>query len=138
MGREPRAADIARYMDMAESKVETILSSTGDTTSLDASVDDGNTTNLSELIASNDCYEPFQEFFNVNVKEILKSSLNQLTAREREIIKLRFGLDNDGPQTLEDIGRIFNITRERVRQIQKKAIIKLAETPQIKEFRRVM
>lgn len=138
MGREPRAAEIAHYMDMSEAKVETILSSTGDTTSLDTTVDDENSTNLTELIASDDCYEPFQKFFNVNVKEILEYSLGQLTARERDILKLRFGLGNDGPQTLEDIGRHFSITRERVRQIQNKALFRLRETAQIKELGRVM
>lgn len=138
LGREPRAADIARYMDMTEAKVETILSSTGDTTSLDISVDDENSTNLSELISSDESYEPFEEFFHVNVKEILAYSLEQLTKRERDIIKLRFGLDTEGPQTLEDIGRRFNITRERVRQIQNKAIAKLGESAQIMELGRVI
>lgn len=138
MGREPRAAEIADYMDMSEERVETILSSTGDTTSLDTSVDDENSTNLSELIASDEYYEPFEEFFRVNVKEILEYSLDELTSREREIIKLRFGLTREGAKTLEDIGQIFNITRERVRQIQNKAIARLSESTQIKELRSVL
>ncbi|MDC7226205.1 MAG: sigma-70 family RNA polymerase sigma factor [Spirochaetales bacterium] len=138
MGREPRALDIANYMDMSEEKVETILSSTGDTTSLDTSVDDENSTNLSDLIASDESYEPFEEFFRVNIKEILEYSLNELTARERDIIKLRFGLTKEGPKTLEDIGKMFDITRERVRQIQNKAIARLGESSQLKELRRVI
>ena len=138
MGREPKAEDIARYMDMSEAKVETILSSTGNTTSLDTSVDDENSTNLLELIASDEYYEPFEEFFKLNIKEIVKYSLEELTSREREIVKLRFGLTAEGPQTLEDIGHKFNITRERVRQIQNKAIAKLGESSQIKELRSVI
>ena len=138
LGREPSVADIAEYMDMSEAKVETILSSTGDTTSLDSTVDDENSSNLSDLISSDESYEPFEEFFQVNVKEILAYSLDQLTERERDIIKLRFGLDTDGPQTLEDIGRKFNITRERVRQIQNKAIARLAESAPIMELGRVI
>ena len=138
MGREPNASEIAHYMDMDEGKVEIILNSTGDTTSLDTSVDDSNSTNLSELIACDSEYEPFEEFFKINIKEILNHSLNELTEREREILKLRFGLTPDGPQTLEDIGRLFNITRERVRQIQNKAISRLGESEGIKELRSVL
>ena len=138
MGHAPSAAEIAKYMNLSEKKVETILSSTGETSSLDISVDDESSTNLSELIAGEDLFEPFEEFFRINVKEIIDYSLDELTDREREIIKLRFGLSGKGPQTLEDIGHIFNITRERVRQIQNKAILSLSESAQIKELRRVM
>jgi RNA polymerase primary sigma factor len=138
IGHEPTSADIARYMDMSESKVETILCSTGDTSSLDTTVDEANSTNLCDLISSEECYEPFEEFFQVNVKEILTYSLEKLTERERDIIRLRFGLDSNAPQTLEDIGRRFNITRERVRQIQNKAIARLSESEEIMELGRVM
>jgi len=138
LGRDPRAAEIADYMHMPESKVETILSSTGDTTSLDTSVDDENSTNLSELISSDDSYEPFEEFFKINIKEILAYSLEELTEREREIVKLRFGIGGKAPQTLEDIGKMFHITRERVRQIQNKAIAKLSEFAEIQELKRVI
>ncbi|HAK46830.1 MAG TPA: RNA polymerase subunit sigma-70 [Spirochaeta sp.] len=138
IGREPKAVEIARYMDMPEQKVETILSSTGDTTSLDISVDNENSTSLTELIASDEFYEPFEKFFRVNIREILEYSLDELTSREREIIKLRFGLTKAGVKTLEDIGRMFDITRERVRQIQNKAIAKLGESAQIKELKRVL
>ena len=138
MGREPRAEDIARYMDMDRAKVETVITSTGDTTSLDTSVDDENSTNLSELIASDSSFEPFEGAFRVNIREILDFSLDELTAREREIIKLRFGLTSAGVKTLEDIGCMFDITRERVRQIQNKAIAKLRESEQIRELRSVL
>ncbi len=138
MGREPKASEIARYMDLSKEKVNTILSSTGDTTSLDISVDDENSTNLTELIASDEYYEPFEAFFQNNIKEIVEVSLDELTDRERDIIKLRFGLTKDGPQTLEDIGQMFNITRERVRQIQNKAIAKLGESTRMKELRSVI
>ncbi|MDC7126350.1 MAG: sigma-70 family RNA polymerase sigma factor [Spirochaetales bacterium] len=137
-GREPKAAEIAEYMNISEDKVETVLSSTGDTSSLDAIVDDESATQLSELIPSDESYEPFETFFQVNIKEILKYSLSQLTVREREIIKLRFGLDGHAPQTLEDIGQLFDITRERVRQIQNKAITKLGEFSQVKELGKVL
>ena len=138
MGREPGINEIANYMDMSKEKVETILSSTGDTTSLDTTVDDGNSTNLSELIACDEYYEPVEESFRENIKEILNYSLEGLTARERDIIKLRFGLTKEGPKTLEDIGHMFNITRERVRQIQNKAIARLSESAEIKELRGVL
>lgn len=138
LGRDPRANEIAEYMHLPEKKVETILSSTGDTTSLDTNVDSENSTNLSELIAGDEYYEPFEEFFKINIKEILEHSLEGLTGREREIIKLRFGLGGKAPLTLEDIGGIFNITRERVRQIQNKAIAKLSDFSEIQELRKVI
>lgn len=138
IGREPKAAEIANYMHMSKDKVETALSSTGDTTSLDILVDDENSTNLSELISCDEEYEPFEEFFKVNVKEILEYSLEMLSERERDILKLRFGMTTEGPKTLEDIGHMFNITRERVRQIQNKAIAKLRESAQIRELRSVI
>ena len=72
LGRDPRASEIADYMHMPESKVETILSSTGETTSLDTTIDDEHSTNLSELISSNNAYQPFDEFLKVNIKEILE------------------------------------------------------------------
>ncbi len=136
--REPRADEIAKYMDISEERVEAIMTSTGDTTSLDIAVDEENSTNLSDLIASDEFYEPIEKFFRRNVKEIIEYSLDELTERERDIIKLRFGLTPDGPQTLEDIGHMFNITRERVRQIQNKAISRLSESSQIKDLRRVL
>jgi RNA polymerase primary sigma factor len=138
LGRDPIASEIANYMHMPEKKVETILSSTGDTTSLDTTVDSENSTNLSELISSDEYYEPFEEFLKINIKEILAYSLEALTSREREIIKLRFGLAGKVPLTLEDIGTIFGITRERVRQIQNKAINKLSDFSEIQELRKVI
>ena len=138
LGRDPKTSEIADYMHMPERKVETILSSTGDTTSLDTTVDSENSTNLAELISSDEYYEPFEEFLKVNIKEILEYSLEALTEREREIIKLRFGLGGKAPLTLEDIGSIFNITRERVRQIQNKAINKLSEFSEIQELKKVI
>ena len=138
MGREPKIAEIADYMKMSEDKVETAMSSTGDTTSLDILVDEENSTNLSELISCEEDFQPFEAFFKINVKEILEYSLDELSERERDILKLRFGMTKEGPKTLEDIGHMFNITRERVRQIQNKAIAKLRESSQIKELRSVI
>jgi RNA polymerase primary sigma factor len=138
LGRDAKASEIAEYMNMETGRVETVLSSIGDTTSLDVSVDDENSTNLSELISSDESYEPFEQFFEVNVREILEHSLNELSLREREIIKLRFGLNGKGPKTLEDIGKIFNITRERVRQIQNKAISKLSGYAEIQELKKAI
>ncbi len=138
LGRDPKASEIANYLNISEEKVESILNSTGDTASLDTTVDDDNSTNLAELISGEDYIGPFEDFFRINVKEILQYSLNELTEREREIIKLRFGLNGKAPLTLEDIGKLFSITRERVRQIQNKAILKLREFSEIQELKSVM
>ena len=134
----PKNSEIAEFVNIAEAQVDLLLSGIAEVASLDTSVcDDGNTV-LSELIASNDSYCPIEIAFMENIKEILAHSLSLLSEREREIIKLRFGMNGKYPKTLDDIGKSFEITRERVRQIQNRAIIKMSNFSHIKELERVL
>jgi len=138
LGRDPSSAEIAAYMDLPVEKVESILQYSGETASLDVTVDDENITSLSDLVFSDDYIEPFESVFHVTLKDLLDNILGQLSDREQTIIKLRFGLADRTPLTLEEIGSILGITRERVRQIQNKAIEKLRSIAAIQELEEIV
>lgn len=138
LGHEPSSREIAEYLDSTPQQVETLLKYSGETASLDVTVDDENVTTLSDLVFSDDYEEPFDSVFQVNLKEILMRSLEELGSRERKIIILRFGLNGSSPLTLEEIGKILGITRERVRQIQNKAIERMRDIHLIRELESVI
>ncbi|HDQ14768.1 MAG TPA: sigma-70 family RNA polymerase sigma factor [Sediminispirochaeta sp.] len=138
LGREPRLWEIAEYMDLSPHQVENLMKYSGETASLDVTVDDENVTTLSDLIFSEDYEEPFDTMFHINLQDILDRSLDELSERERRIIVLRFGLNGGSPLTLEEIGKILGITRERVRQIQNKAIARMREIQLIQELESVI
>lgn len=137
-GRDPSADEIAEYMDLTGSKVKNIMKLSGETASLDVTVDEENITTLSDLIYNDDYVEPFESVFSLTLHDILEQSLDTLTEREKKIINLRFGLSGEGPLTLEEIGKKLSITRERVRQIQNKAISRLRNVNLIQELKDVV
>jgi RNA polymerase primary sigma factor len=136
-GREPNYEEIAEYMDTTSEHVENIMKYSGETASLDVTVDDENVTTLSDLVFSEDYEEPFDSMFYLNLQDILDRSMDELSGRERKIITLRFGLSGYSPLTLEEIGKILGITRERVRQIQNKAIIRMRDIAMIRDLQSV-
>jgi RNA polymerase primary sigma factor len=115
-----------------------ISKSSQDTTSVDTQVDDESTTKLADLIRDENSREPFDHAVNVTLQDTLEKVFANLTKRERQIIQLRFGLMGDGPRTLQETGRILGITRERVRQIQEKAIQKLRSQKLIQNLRDIL
>lgn len=135
LGRDPSCDELARYMKLPSDKVKEILKLSQETASLDSAVDDENVTKLSDLIRDDMAGEPFETVFSMTLQDTLKQVLNKLNRREMKIIKLRFGLTGQGPCTLEETGKTLGITRERVRQIQEKAISKLRHFKLIKELR---
>jgi RNA polymerase primary sigma factor len=137
-GREPNYAEIGEYMDLTEAQVENIMKYSGETASLDVTVDEENVTTLSDLIFSDEYTEPFESVFNVTLQDLLDRSLDELSDREQRIIRMRFGLNGTSPLTLEEIGKILGITRERVRQIQNKAILKMRNHAVIQELESVI
>ena len=102
---------------------------------MDTTIDDENTTKLSDLVQDLKDQEPFEKVFNVALQETIHEVLECLTDREMRIIKLRFGLDGQGPYTLEQTGKLLGITRERVRQIQEKAMTKLRHLELIQDLK---
>ncbi len=136
--RDPEIYEIAEYMNISTDKVEIYLSYGNEITSLDTSIDDDNTTSLADLVNDNQYTQPFENAFSITLKDILDSSLSELSPREKSIIKLRYGLSGECPQTLEEIGNVMGITRERVRQIQNKCINNLRSFKEIRELEATM
>ena len=135
LGREPTEKELAEYMNLTEDKIKDIMQLSQETASLDTTVDDDHVTRLSELIKDENSPEPVESVFNSSLQDTLDQVLDQLNNREKRIIQLRFGLSGEGPLTLEETGKMLGITRERVRQIQEKAIAKLKSFPAIRELR---
>ena len=133
-GRDPTAEELADYMNLPTSKVKEIMKLSQETASLDITVDDDNVTRLSDLIKDDNSQEPFESVFNMALQDTLEEVLKQLSEREMKIIQYRYGLAGEGPFTLEETGKMLGITRERVRQIQEKAICKLRKFKIIKDL----
>jgi RNA polymerase primary sigma factor len=135
LGRDPTEKELAEYMNMTEAKIKDIIQLSQETASLDTTVDDDHVTRLSELIKDENSLEPIESVFNSSLQDTLGEVLDQLNEREKRIIQLRYGLSGEGPLTLEETGKMLGITRERVRQIQEKAITKLKAFPEIRELK---
>ncbi len=127
LGREPTNAEIAEYLRLPKARVEELISLSWDPTSLDTPIAGENPTHLADLIRDDASQKPFEAAFAMALQDTLAMVLERLSDREMRIIKLRFGLDGEGPLTLEETGRALGITRERVRQIQERAIVKLKQ-----------
>ncbi len=134
LGRDPSPEELAEYLGFPVAKVKEIMKLSQETTSLDTTVDDDNVTRLSDLIKDDSLEEPFEVVFSMTLQETLDDVLTQLSEREMKIIQLRFGLTGEGPLTLEETGKLLGITRERVRQIQEKAIIKLRNLKRLTDY----
>jgi len=135
LGHDPTNDELAEFMHLKPAKVEDIMKLSRDTVSLDSPVDDEQVTSLSDMISDESTRKPFEVAFTVALQDTLEQVLSRLNKREIRIIKLRFGLTGEGPYTLEETGRTLGITRERVRQIQEKAISKLRHVKQVKELK---
>lgn len=134
LGRDPSAEELSEYLQIPPDRIREIMSMSQETTSLDTTVDDDNNTRLSDLISDDSLIEPFELVFTATLQETMDDVLGQLSEREMKIIKLRFGLTEKGPLTLEETGKLLGITRERVRQIQGKAISKLRSQHLLEAF----
>jgi len=135
LGRDPSNVELAEYMNISEDKIKEIIKISQDTASLDGTVDEDSITRLSDLIRDESIAEPFENVFTLTLQDTLGAVLQQLSEREMRILQLRFGLGGEGPLTLEETGKMLGITRERVRQIQEKAITKLRSLKMIRELR---
>ncbi len=126
LNREPTHEEIAKEMDLEVEKVEHIMKIKQDISSLDASVrDDEEDSVLGDFIIDEDTITPEESATGSLLKEHVKGLLGTLTEREQKILKLRFGLEDGKSHTLEEVGQEFMVTRERIRQIEAKALAKL-------------
>ena len=135
LNREPSNEEIAAAMDIEVDKVEHIMKIKQDISSLDASIrDDEEESVLADFIEDEDTISPEESATNQLLKEQVKSMLGALTEREQKILKLRFGLEDGKQHTLEEVGQEFSVTRERIRQIEAKALAKLRKHKDAKKL----
>ena len=126
-GHEPTPEELAAEMKCSVDKVLLMQKAAQEPASLDANVGDEDDTSLGDFIADTSIQTPFQFTENQRFLEELNSVLESLTPREERVIRLRFGLDDNRPRTLEEVGKEFGVTRERIRQIETKAIRRLRQ-----------
>lgn len=134
LGRDPTDQELADMLEMPVNKVSHLKSVSVRPTSLNAPVgEDGNNTEFGEIVGDDNAPTPYQNLHEKSLRGDLHEMIEGLESREAEIIRLRFGLNGDSPLTLEDVGQLFNITRERVRQLQNIAISKMRKVMACKE-----
>ncbi len=135
LNREPSNEEIAEAMEIDVDKVEHIMKIKQDISSLDASVrDDEEDSVLADFIEDEDTISPEESATTQLLKEHVKDMLGALTEREQKILKLRFGLEDGKSHTLEEVGQEFSVTRERIRQIEAKALAKLRKHKDAKKL----
>ncbi len=125
LGREPEIGEIAKEVGITVDKVEEIYRISQDTTSLATPVGDDEDSFLGDFIEDTTQLSPYEETSRGLLRESIEEVLSSLDEREAKVLSLRFGLMGETPKTLEEVGKIFNVTRERIRQIEAKALRKL-------------
>jgi RNA polymerase primary sigma factor len=125
LGRDPTDEELGKAIGMTAGKVAHIKSVSVRPTSLDAPIGEGDDTSLGEMVGDESSSNPFELLRDKAVRKELSTMLDQLEEREADIIRLRFGLEGGAEKTLEEVGVMFDITRERVRQLQNLAITKM-------------
>ncbi|MFV0238037.1 MAG: RNA polymerase sigma factor RpoD/SigA [Flavobacteriales bacterium] len=130
--RIPSAKEIAELLEMSESDVKESMKNSGRHVSMDAPLVEGEDSNLYDVVRSGESPSPDKDLLVESLRVEIERSLNTLTPREADVIRLYFGLNGSHPMTLEEIGETFDLTRERVRQIKEKAIRRMKHTSRSK------
>ena len=138
LGRTPSDKEIAKYLDIELDKVRTVMDIAQATTSLDTPVDDEGETSIGDLIADHSAENPLTNMIKEANKQIVASILDTLGSREAEILKMRFGINAEKAMTLEEVGDHYGLSKERIRQIENKAIRKLRNPVRAKMLREAM
>ena len=128
LGREPQPAEIAKAMDIPVEKVNEIVKISQEPVSLETPVGEEDDSSIGDFVPDDKQEAPEQAVTSMHLKEQLNEVLGTLTDREQKVLRLRYGLDDGKPRTLEEVGREFGVTRERIRQIEAKAMRKLSHS----------
>jgi RNA polymerase primary sigma factor len=135
LGREPQAEEIAERMDMPVAKVRKIMKIAQEPISLETPIGEEEDSHLGDFIEDRGVISPIDHVIVSNLKEQTNKVLRTLTPREEQVLKMRFGVGDGSEHTLEEVGRSFNVTRERIRQIESKALRKLRHPSRSKKLR---
>lgn len=136
--REPTEQEIADAMGIELEKVQTVMDMAQATTSLDLAVDDDGETTMGDLIADHAAENPYQNLVDEANKQIVDAVLSTLSVKEADILRMRFGIGLDKAMTLEEVGKHYGVTRERIRQVENKAIRKLRNPMRTRMLREAM
>ena len=134
-GREPSPEEIAKEMGISEAKVREIIKIAQEPVSLETPIGEEEDSHLGDFIPDDDAPAPAEAASFALMKEQLMEVLDTLTPREEKVLRLRFGLDDGHQRTLEEVGKVFNVTRERIRQIEAKALRKLRHPSRSKKLK---
>jgi len=138
LGREPSSEEIAKRMDIPVAKVRKVLKIAQEPISLETPIGEEEDSHLGDFIEDRAVVSPAEAVINVNLKEQTAHVLRTLTPREEKVIKMRFGLEDGSEHTLEEVGQSFAVTRERIRQIEAKALRKLRHPSRSRKLRAFM
>jgi len=135
LGYEPSVTELAEALEMSEDKVMEIMQIAREPASLETPIGEEDDSNLGDFVADSNVVTPEGNVESVMLREHIDALLGDLKERERQVIVLRFGLEDGHPRTLEEVGKEFNVTRERIRQIEAKALRKLRNPVRSKRIR---
>ncbi|MDU2198665.1 MAG: RNA polymerase sigma factor RpoD, partial [Peptostreptococcaceae bacterium] len=135
LGRDPKPEEIAKEMEMTEEKVREIMKIAQDPVSLETPIGEEEDSHLGDFIPDDDAPAPAEAAAYSLLKEQIEEVLGSLNEREQKVLKLRFGLEDGRARTLEEVGKEFDVTRERIRQIEAKALRKLRHPSRSKKLR---
>ena len=135
LGREPTTEEVAKELHMDVSKVEEIMKIAQEPVSLETPVGEEEDSHLGDFLPDTDASQPPEEASYALLREQLEDVLATLTPREQQVLRMRFGLQDGKPHTLEEVGKEFDVTRERIRQIESKALRKLRHPSRSKKLR---
>ncbi len=135
LGREPNAEEIAKRMDMPVSKVRKIMKIAQEPISLETPIGEEEDSHLGDFIEDRGVLSPIESVLVSNLQDQTRRVLKSLTPREEQVLKMRFGVGDGSEHTLEEVGRSFNVTRERIRQIESKALRKLRHPSRAKKLK---
>ena len=135
LGREPSPEEVAKEMELPVERVREIMKISQDPVSLETPIGEEEDSHLGDFIPDDDAPAPADAASHILLKEQLAEVLDTLTPREEKVLRLRFGLEDGRSRTLEEVGKEFNVTRERIRQIEAKALRKLRHPSRSKKLK---
>lgn len=134
-GREPTPEEVAEELNMPVEKIREIMRASQDPLSLETPIGEEDDTHLGDMVPDSEAAAPVEEASHVLLREQLMEVLETLTPREKKVLQMRFGIDDGRPRTLEEVGKEFDVTRERIRQIEAKALRKLRHPSRSKKLK---